>query len=301
MATKTKSSRFWPVPLLLSLAALACSLLGSTPAAPGPATPTSGTMPSPTPQAGPTPMPATPTPTLPPELLVPEAILILEPGRQAALASPIHVAGEADPTFEQNLVITVSGEDGSQIGMTSTTIHADAGQRGPFEADVDFSLAADQPGRISVYHTSANDGGLVHLASVEVQLLASGTSQAGEPVPHPEDLVFFEPGHGFIAHGGTLHVAGFSYPVFESTLTLVLCGEGGSGEADPVCGHRNNVLAGPMPLPVAAPDVGQPGPFTLDVAYSVSATTHGRVAVYSTSPRDGGLTHLSSRFVILEP
>ena len=52
---------------------------------------------------------------------------------------------------------------------------------------------------------------------------------------------------------------------------------------------------------VQSADIGQPGPFTLDMAYTVAATTQARLVVYSTSARDGGILHLTALPVTLNP
>lgn len=135
-----------------------------------------------------TPLPITPVesafapgnPTqIPPEWLTgtppafgvqPEAIQIIVPAIGATVTSPVHVAGEANPTFEQNLVVQVADADGRVIATLPTTIQANAGERGPFFVDVLFAVDSEQPGRISVYATSARDGGIIHLSSVEVTL-----------------------------------------------------------------------------------------------------------------------------------
>jgi len=120
----------------------------------------------------PTPTPSSPCPTGPE--CGEEAILITSPGLGESISSPVRVAGISDPTFEQNLVIQVIGEDGSVIGQGTTIIAADWGQRGPFEAEVTFTPpASEEAGRIVVFADSPRDGGLVHLSSVEVRLAES--------------------------------------------------------------------------------------------------------------------------------
>ncbi len=231
----------------------------------------------------------------------PEAILILEPGPGSSVAFPVHVAGEADPTFEQSLVVQITGADGAVITTVPVQINAEMGQRGPFGADVPFGVPSDQPGRISVYAASARDGGLIHLASVEVTLLASGGAASLAPgQSHDESLAIFSPLALATVSGGVAHVTGFSDYLFENQLGVVICGEGGAGAPHPICGTADNVL-GTGKAYVNSPDLGQPGPFTADVPYSVTAQVHGRLVVYASSPRDGGITHLSSREVTLAP
>lgn len=248
----------------------------------------------------------TPVPgeTLPPRPNSQEAILILEPGISASgissVTSPVHVSGQSDPAFEQSIVVEVTDQNGAVVGQVPTQIQAEAGQRGPFSVDVPFKIDADQPGRISVYMTSARDGGVTHLSSVEVQLLANGSASIVPGQPRPEFITIFNP--AFLAHvsGGNINVTGFSDYVFESQLGVKLCGEGGSGAPDPVCGTVDNVLGEDVAM-LHSPDMGQPGPFDGNVAYKISAAMHGRVVVFDASPRDGGLTHVSTVEVMLEP
>jgi immunoglobulin-like protein involved in spore germination len=309
----------WVLPILAA-SALACSVFGGSPATPTPtafvpptlpatdtdlpgptATASTTTEPSATvaPVATDTPLPAGPTDTpLPPD--IPEAILIIQPGIAAAVTSPVHVTGEADPTFEQNLVVQITDQFGGVLVTTPTTILVEAGQRGPYAVDVSFSVAADQPGRISVYSTSARDGGLIHLASVEVNLLASGPASPAAAATHPESLIINGPALNAAVSGGVIHLEGYSQYVFENQLAVVLCGEGGQGDPEPVCGTTDNVLEIGF-ASVSSPDVGLPGPYAGDLPYGIAAPIQARLVVYSVSPRDGGILHLATTPIQLNP
>ncbi len=231
---------------------------------------------------------------------LPEAIRILAPGLGSSILSPVKVSGEADPTFEQHLMAKVSGENGQAINIKSTSIQVPAGERGPFSLQIPFTVTKNQPGRVAVWSTSAKDGGLVHFSSVEVTLLVSGSAKILAGQSANEVLVITQPAVAATATGGKLLVQGWSGPVFENTLVVVLCGEGGSGKSDPFCGTADNILARTSTT-IRAPDVGQPGPFSVEISYKVSQAVSGRVAVYYTSPRDGYLQHLASVGVKLEP
>ena len=231
---------------------------------------------------------------------VPEAILILAPGNTSSVTSPVHVSGEADPTFEQNLVVEITDASGAVLATQPATIQNGAAGRGPFEATVPFTVSVGTAGRISVYSTSARDGGLTHLASVEVTLAGGGDATIVAGQPHGETHLIQQPPAQASVSGGTVHVSGFSDYVFESQLSLELCGEGGSGAPDPICGTVDNVLASGVAM-LQAPDVGQAGPVAGDLTYQVSAPVQGRLAVFSRSPRDGGIVHLSTVPVQLAP
>jgi hypothetical protein len=256
--------------------------------------------PSDTPQAAPTSAPTLVNPTaFPGQPPVAESILILTPGNNTTVASPVRVSGAADPTFEQNLVVQIEDVDGAVLATQSTTIQADAA-RGPFEVQVPFTILQAGPGRISVFSTSARDGGLIHLASVDVMLTpGSAPAPAAGPV-HYETHMILAPAPQAAISGGSLHVTGFSDYVFEAQLALALCGEGGAGAPDPICGTADNLLATGTAM-LSSSDVGQPGPFAGDLTYKVSTTVNARLVVYSRSARDGGIVHLSTVPVKLAP
>ena len=253
--------------------------------------------PSPAPAATDTPSPAlsptaegtstfTPTPAAPtrPE----EAILIQEPGSGSQVTSPILVTGMADPTFEQNLVVRVLLDDGTEVTQIPTTIQADIGQRGPFEVEVPVDLTEQRNIFIQVYASSARDGGITHLSSTGVIFSPSGPEDIVTNQPHPEQITIFQPQNGGTVSGGVAHVEGFALASFEQTLLIDILDEQGN-------------VVGSQPVTVQAPDLGQPGPFSADVVYTVTASGPGRVVVRDVSPAFGGDTHLSSVEITLEP
>jgi len=265
--------------LALSVLLAACNFPGTPTASP------SATLaPSPIPlppraTASETPaLPPTLTP-LPPRLPLPdETILILEPGPGSRVTSPVHVAGIADPTFEQHLVIRIVLDDGTQLTLQPTTIGVDVGNRGPFAADVPFSVSGEQRASIQVYATSARDGGITHLASVGATLAAGGAPEIAPAAPHPEQLVIFQPALGETISGGIVHVEGYGRASFEGTLVVEVYDADGN-------------QVGSQSLIVDAPEAGagQPGPFSVDVPYTVSGEGPGRIVVVEDHRPEGGL------------
>lgn len=229
-----------------------------------------------------------------------EAILISLPGFGSAITSPVTVQGQSRPTFEQNLVVAVYGESGELLGLAPTTLDSPAGSPGKFSTELTFTVASEQPGRVSVYETSAMDGGMVHLSSVEVTLRPSGAAQIIPAEFHFESIQIQFPAPNDELSGGTLTVSGYSDYYFESNLGLILCGEGGSSLPNELCGTDDNVLAAGNAM-IDAPDMGQPGPFSGELSYSISAPTHARIIVFAASARDGGLLHVASIPVLLVP
>lgn len=217
-----------------------------------------------------------------------ESIFIREPGPGSRLTSPVHVAGIADPTFEQNLVVRLVLSDGTELAVVPTIIDADPGQRGPYQVDLPFIISGEQQAFIQVYATSPRDGGITHLASVGVTIADSGPEILQSIEVQPERLMIYQPSSGAAVSGGVAHIEGFALASFEQTLLVEVL------DAD------GNILAS-QPVTVAAPDLSQPGPFNADIPYSVATSGPGRIVVRDISPAFGGDVHLASVEVTLEP
>ena len=229
-----------------------------------------------------------------------EAIVILGPGVDSAVTSPVTVEGQSRPTFEQNLVLAVYGEDGGLLAQQPTSLDSPAGEPGNYSTEVPFEVNSEQPGRVSVYETSAMDGGIVHLTSVAVTLRPGIAAEIHPPHLSYESIEIQTPIPMGEISGGIISVSGYSDYFFESNLGLVLCGGGGSGAPNDLCGTEDNILANGNAM-IDAPDVGHPGPFSGELTYSVSEPTPARIVVFAASPRDGGLMHVSSIPILLSP
>ncbi len=217
-----------------------------------------------------------------------EVIAILEPGPGSRLTSPLRVAGMADPTFEQTLVVRLVLDDGTVLTVVPTTIGADLGQRGPYEVDVPFEIQGERNVLIQVYDMSARDGGIIHLNSVGVTLMRGGEVEIREVAPKPEAIIIDQPAMGDRISGGVVHVEGIGIASFEGTLVVEVYDAEGN-------------KVGEQPLIVSAPEMGQPGPFSVDVPYEVQEEGPGRIVVVDPLPVFDGIGHISSVEVILGP
>jgi hypothetical protein len=217
-----------------------------------------------------------------------EAILILEPGLGSRVTSPIRVAGTADSTFEQNLVVRLVADDGTELALFATTIDADLGQRGPFAVDLPFTVSGERQAFIQVYASSGRDGGVTHLAAVGVTLADSGPAAIRPVTDSVERITISQPATGDTIQGGSVLVTGIGLASFEQTLLVELLDAEG------------NVLA-MQPIIVAAPDLGQQGPFEATLTYQIASSQPGRIVVRDVSPAFGGDVHLASVEVKLEP
>lgn len=269
----------------LFLSLLACSLpfsAGPTPTAPSP----TETRSAPTATAPPATL--TPTPTAAEDAAPQEAIFLRMPGPGSEVVSPLRVEGVADSTFEQNLGLRLLDFERSVIAEGSLIIDAPLGERGPFAGELAFSITERQAAALQVFATSPRDGGVIHLTGQVLALLPSGASQVTTVEPGPERIQIREPAAGASVSGGEATVRGFGLAGFEQTLVAEVHDAAGS-------------VVGRAPITVQAPDLGQPGPFEVQVPYSVPAPGPGRIVVVDPSPAFGGAVHLNSVEVELQP
>ena len=284
----------WKILYLLALVVLLTGCLPAartatqTAAPPGPvATPTLPTataFPSATNTAVPTPMPT----ATPPNELPEEGILILEPGPGSRLVGAIHLRGIAGPTFESHLLVQVVLDDGSELIVLPITIQAEMGSRGPFTAEIPFSVASERQAFILVSSSSPRDGGTTHLASVGVTLAPQGERLIRPAGYRTERISITRPALGDSLSGGLARVEGIALPSFEGTLIVELLDAEGT-------------LLASQPVIVLAADMGQYGPFAIDLPFQVAAPGAGRVVVRDPSVVFQGDVHLASVEVNLEP
>jgi len=217
-----------------------------------------------------------------------EAIQILEPGPGSRLTSPLTVAGMADATFEQTLIVRLVLDDGSLLVAQPITIASDAGQRGPFEERLPFNLSGERSALLQVLESSARDGSIIHLASVGVTLAADGEAQIQPAPPQSEQLVILSPEPNARVCGADVRVEGFGSASFEGTLVVEILDAEGQAVSM-------------QPLIVQAHEMGSPGPFSIDLPCAVDHEQLGRIVVRDPLPAFDGLGHLNSIPVMLLP
>lgn len=227
-------------------------------------------------------------------------IQITTPGNGSRITSPVTVTGLGKASFEQTLVVQVLDQNGSPLSTQPVTVVGNMGDYGGFTYDAAFTVSEEQAGRVVVYDASPKDGGLVALSSVEVTLLPSGSPEIKMPTVGAVALSIAEPANGAEFSSGSFVVKGNAPAVFESTIAIALCGEGGTGAPDLVCGTVDNIIWQGSVI-TGAPDMGQPGAFEVEVFYPATGTPmHARIAVYYASARDGGIIELASQNIVLK-
>jgi hypothetical protein len=215
-----------------------------------------------------------------------EAIVITAPLPNQGVRAVIHVAGIADPTYEQRLSILVRDQIGRVISAAAAQIQAPIGQRGPYSATVQLpSRLPPQPGRVIIYAISPRDGGLVQLASVEVQLSSDAPSNITALNPDQrEAIVITSPQPGAIVHGA-VHVV--AETMYTSDMVIEVRGP-------------NNETLGRVMRTLENVE-GLPALLIVDVPFRVYGDPAGRIVIYNLHPRDGKTIHLSSVEVNLQP
>lgn len=142
--------------------------------------------------------------------------------------------------------------------------------------------------------------GIVNLDRIYVgqvlRIPSTAQPTAVPPLPTPapptpaigpaEEIAIIGPGRGVTITNPAL-VSGFASSPFEQTVVVaVLDGSGGR------IGVATGIIAG---------EYGQRGPFSVTVPFTVPANSQpGRIQVFTESPRDGALEHLSSVTVMLQ-
>jgi hypothetical protein len=217
-----------------------------------------------------------------------ESIAILTPASGSVVTSTIHIEGISDPTFEQNLVVRVLTADGTEVAEVPTTIQVGTGQRGPFALDLPVNLTTQQNIFVQVFAASPRDGGVTHLSSVGVTFTPTGPANIITRAPYQEQIAIFQPQITATVTGGNVQVSGYGLASFEQTLLVQVLDEDG-------------MVVGSQPVMVDSAGPGKPGPFQVNIPYTVSASGPGRIVVRDVSPAFGGDVHLSSVEVTLAP
>jgi hypothetical protein len=227
---------------------------------------------------------------------VPEVIDIQSPlSGQWVSTTSMEVRGMADPTFEQNLIIRLVAFDGTELLLTSTTIQADAGLRGSFTSSIEYNASGYSDGMVQVFSRSAKDGSLEHLCSRMVKFGSGTPNLATKPQPN-EKINLSGVRIGQANTRLQLQAEGSATGIFENSLEFKLCGDGGVGTTDFICGGADNVIIASHTT-TDAPEMGETGVFQILAELPNGKWRDGRLVVYTVSPANGEIEHATSMII----
>lgn len=222
------------------------------------------------------------------ELLYPESIVIEEPGVGSRLVDSARLRGMADPTHEQHLGVRILVPQGEILAEGSTIIDAPLGQRGPFEAELTFSVEEERPALVQVFATSARDGNLTHMTSIPVTLAPTGESTIETSQARSEAIVILAPEAGEQVAGGTVTVRGLSLRLLQNSLTIEVQNDYGG-------------IVGLKTITINPAVTRGPASFETEVSYRVESGAVGRIVVRESSSIFGRSVHISAVDVDLQP
>jgi LysM repeat protein len=217
-----------------------------------------------------------------------EAIVILRPGPGSRVTSPLRIEGMAGPAQHQELEVRLLLDDGSTLAQVPISIEAPLGQHGSFDVGLPFTISGERQAFLQVLNLSARDGAITHLSSVGITLASSGAEEIVAAGEQPARVTIYQPAPQQSVSGGLVSVSGFGLASFEQNLVV---------EVQDASGR----VVGSEPVTVESTELGQPGPFSVDVTYSVPSSGPGRIIVRDPSAAFGGDVYVTSVEVTLAP
>jgi hypothetical protein len=201
----------------------------------------------------------------------------------------------ADTADGQTLTARLTALDGTEMAKTTLQIKADPGTRAGFSGDLGYTPGENQDALLQVYSTSTDGGILQHLNSSLVKLVSSTNSN--ETVSLGSETIEIDSVQ-ILSNNNKLELqaSGLAGGVFENTLHYKLCGQGGKGSPDFVCGTIDNIkLTGIIQL--NAKEMGDTGTFTISAPISNGQWKYATLVVYCNSPANGEIQHAASQLI----
>jgi hypothetical protein len=194
----------------------------------------------------------------------------------------------AGPAQHQELEVRLLLDDGSTLVQVPISIDAPLGQHGSFDVGLPFTISGERQAFLQVLNLSARDGAITHLSSVGITLASSGAEEIVAAGEQPARVTIYQPAPQQSVSGGLVSVSGFGLASFEQNLVV---------EVQDASGR----VVGSEPVTVESTELGQPGPFSVDVTYSVPSSGPGRIIVRDPSAAFGGDVYVTSVEVTLAP
>lgn len=214
-------------------------------------------------------------------------IEITSPQEGASLnaGQPIHIEGTGQGLFEGNVIVDVTTESGDVLAQDPTILDApDIGQEGTWQIDIPVDVQEDTQVVIRAYHESARDGSVVAQDQVSVTLTAD--SEVGDETTW---IMIHVPEEGLtLDTSGPIHIEGTGAGLFENNVALRI--ESQDGESLAQASTTLDVM-----------EMGQEGPWQIDMIVDVQESTPARIVAYHASARDGSIVAQDEVEVTLTP
>ncbi|MFH0915743.1 MAG: GerMN domain-containing protein [bacterium] len=97
------------------------------------------------------------------------AILVESPLLGQTVSSPVRIWGTSN-TFEATCLIRIVNRDGLTVAKQVVTATSGNGERGTFDVTISFTVDRGGPGSIIAFEESAQDGSVINLVEIPVQL-----------------------------------------------------------------------------------------------------------------------------------
>ena len=225
---------------------------------------------------------ATPTPSMPIA-----GIQILKPGPASRVTSPIKVSAYLEPGSRGRVTIELLGEDGRLL-VRKVMAYA-SGVKVHVLTDLEFEIsAAAEAARLQI-STEDSAGRQVSLNSVDLVLLSMGDPDINPPGDGLEPVVIRQPLENSLVQGGSLVVTGLARPTGTDPLIAELI------TADGKRVGTTRLIA------IPAADGREHQDFSVEIPYSISASTWVRLTISERAGRIPGTTYLTSLEILLTP
>ena len=255
------------------------------------------------PSSTPVPPTAVPTetvliPTITPTVQVtevPEWVLIKTPKQNDTISDPVIISGTVDTTSDQTVYIRMVDLDMLELGTTNTILQTSQTQPVPFEIQVEYIPGEAQDALLQVYQLNPSGGSLLHLNSRMVKLSPSdppkNTEQSSTETMQIDSLRIIQNNNKL-----ELQADGFAGNLFENSLSYKLCGDGGTGSADLVCGTVDNIMLQGVTT-IQTKEVGGTGAFSIRTQLQNGQWKQAYLVIYSVSMANGEVTHAASMMI----
>lgn len=231
------------------------------------------------------------TPTEVPVILT-EAIQINSPKQAESISNPVSITGIADTTGDQTVYVRLIDLDSIELGSTNIIIQNPTPPLSAFEVMLEYTPGEAEDAILQVYTMDSSSGTVKHLNSRTGKLVP--TDPPKKSVMSTTESMQIDSAR-IIQNNNKLelHAEGSAGNLFENGLNYSLCGIGGTGSPDLICGTVDNIMLKGMTT-IQTAEVGGTGKFELRIPLQNGQWKKAHLVIYSLSAANGEVTHAAS-------